>query len=178
MGKIATFLQETFRSPTPEEEQAIRRYQRQRMVTALIAALVMLLALGCFLLPKAAVHHRLAGTWVAEADYADGFHPGDAYLEFRDGAFYRNGSLYGPLKSRDGRQVIPVQSPLGQYDRYLSQQDDRLQIEYTPPQVATVYSGSSYFMGGTGLTGERVVDVYIRISTDCGLTEAQREQLY
>lgn len=178
MGKIGAFLQETFRSPTPEERNAIRRYRNQRLVVSLATVAVLVLVLGVFLLTRAAAYQQLAGTWVAQADYTDGFHRDDVYLEFRNGAFYRSGSLYGRLQNQDGEQVMLVHSALGQYSCQLHPEGDRLEIEYTPPRVATVYTGSSFYAGATGLTGERVVDVYIRISKDSNLTAQEREQLY
>ncbi|MBE5800893.1 MAG: hypothetical protein E7319_01225 [Clostridiales bacterium] len=193
------FLRETFRPNTEAERQAVSRYHRQRAVVRGIAVLFMLIVLGYMLLSMRITSARFKGTWIAYNDHADGFHPEDVYLEFKDGVFYKNGSEYGRLQTKGGRSMIPVHAPAGKYNRFLSIDGDVLTIEYELPPTAVVYTSSqstgndgsvtSPYNGGSMYAAfaqslqaqqadRRVTDTYVRISTDYDLTEEQRDALY
>ncbi|MBR2925085.1 MAG: hypothetical protein IKC28_08655 [Clostridia bacterium] len=190
------FFKETFRPNTEAERQTISRYHRQRAIVGLIAMMVMLIAMAIILLPMGITRARLAGTWIAFDEHADGFQPEDAIVEFKDGVFYRNGKNAGMPVTKNGQTVITVHTPAGQYEKYLSVKDDILTIEYTPPTVIGIYTGSRTSLPdwngsltyATAVavqqsqqdTGKdrRVVEIYVRISNQCGLTEDERAALY
>lgn len=190
------FLKETFQPYTEEERKVLNRHHRQRAVVGLVGLVVMLLAMAIILLPMGITRTRLAGTWVPFDEHADGFQPQDAVLEFKDGVFYRNGKNAGIPVTKSGKTVIRVQTPAGQYDKLLSVNDDILTIEYTLPKIIGGYTGSqsspsdwngnlSYAtavavqQGQSSAENDRhVVEMYVRISNQCDLTEEQRAALY
>lgn len=190
---MSHFLSDTFRPYTEEEKQGIRRYHRQRAIVGLCALAVTLALLGLFSLGQLSRQHTYRGTWVAYDDHADGFHPGDRWLELRENDFYLNDNHYGRLKREGGRDFIPVQAPAGRYNRYLSVNGDVLTIEYELPATAMVYSSTAAAQTGfidpaspaliqsileQSKQDRRVVEMYVRISEECRLTQEQRTALY
>lgn len=181
------FLKETFRPDTEDEIAAIRRYRRRRAVVGLAGLVLALILLGLLTLSRTATRNTYRGTWIAYDDFADGFHPEDDYLELRDGDFYLNDNHYGKLERENGRDVIPVRAPAGFYYRYLSVRGDELTVEYQLPQTSYLNSSVSVSFSSTAdiaklvkdQEAERhIVEMYVRISEDCRLTEAQRDELY
>ncbi len=190
---MSNFWKDTFRPYTEEEAQGIRRHHRQKAVAGLLGMALSLVLLGIFALSNLAAQRPYQGTWIAYDDHADGFHPEDRWLELREGEFYLNGSHYGKLTRKDGKDIIPVHAPAGQYNRYLSVNGDVLTIEYQPPRTGLVNSSaytSPYAFTDPASTAaiqsilsqmqedRRVVDMYVRISEESNLTKEQRSQLY
>lgn len=181
------FLKETFRPNTESEWQAIRRYHRRRAVIGLIGMAVALALVGMIALTKTVAQSAYRGTWVAYDDYRDGFHPEDVYLELREGTFYRNDNHWGELERAEGRDVIPVRAPAGFYYRYLTAHGDELTIEYRLPSTAyTNPATAATFNYATDIAKlvqeqeekRNVVEMYVRISEECRLTDEQRDALY
>lgn len=177
------FLKETFRPDTEAERKGIRRYHRRKAVIGLAAMALALVMLACFLLPKLFFSMQLKGTWIPAEEYKDGYHAEDDRLEFRDDYFYLNGSKYGYLVMKDGKNYIPVYAPLGEFHKEVSVQGDTLTIRYTPPKAAHTYTGDSLnvatIVQSISLSQpEEVVETYIRISDQCGLTPQQLDALY
>lgn len=185
------FLKETFRPYTEEERQAINRHHRQRAIVGLISMAVTLVVMLIVLAPMLSARTTLAGTWIAYDEHADGFQPEDAVLEFKDGVFYRNGKNAGMPKTENGRLLIHVNAPAGQYDKFLSVNDEILTIEYEPPRSAYAYSADAITGTGfmdwsavyavqqsTAVQEQRVVETYVRISRETGLTDEQLAELY
>lgn len=189
---MSNFLKETFRPYTEEERQVINRHHRQRAVAGLIGMAIMLVVMLIVLAPMISTRTRLAGTWIAFDEHADGFQPEDAVLEFRDGVFYRNGKNAGMPKTENGRLLIHVQAPAGKYDKFLSVNDEILTIEYEPPRSAFSYSNDAitgvasmdwaaiYAVQQSASDNEdrRVVETYVLISRETGLTDEQLDELY
>ena len=190
---MSHFLSDTFRPYTEEEKQGIRRYHRQRAVVGLCALAFTLVLLGLFALGQHALQSAYRGTWVAYDDHADGFHPGDRWLELRESDFYLNNNHYGRLKREAGKDFIPVNAPVGQYNRYLSVNGDVLTIEYQLPATSMVYSSTAAAQTGfidpaspaliqsileQSKQERYVVEMYVRISDECRLTQEQRAALY
>lgn len=177
------FLKETFRPDTEAEREGIRRYRRRKAVIGLAGMALALVMLACILLPKALFTTQLQGTWIPADEYADGYHAEDDRLEFRDDHFYLNGSKYGYLVMKDGKNYIPVYAPLGEFRKEVSVKDDTLTIRYTPPKAAHTYTGdslnvSTLVQSVTLSQPEEVVETYIRVSDQCDLTPAQLSELY
>lgn len=177
------FLKDTFRPDTEEEREGIRRYHRRKAVVGLAGMLLALVMLACFLLPKLLFSMQLQGTWIPADEYADGYHAEDDRLEFRDDYFYLNGSKYGMLVMKDSKSYIPVYAPLGEFRKEVSVKDDTLTIRYTPPKAAYTYTGDSLnvatIVQSVSLSQpEEVVETYIRISDQCGLTAQEMDALY
>lgn len=177
------FLKDAFRPDTEAEREGIRRYHRRKAVIGLAGMLLALIMLACFLLPKLLFSMQLQGTWIPAEEYKDGYHAEDDRLEFRDDYFYLNGSKYGLLVMKDGKNYIPVYAPLGEFHKEVSVQGDTLTIRYTPPKAAHTYTGDSLnvatIVQSISLSQpEEVVETYIRISDQCGLTPQQLDALY
>lgn len=177
------FLKDTFRPDTEAEREGIRRYRRRKAVIGLAGMALTLVMLACFLLPKLLFSMQLQGTWIPAEEYKDGYHAKDDRLEFRDDSFYLNGSKYGYLVMKDGKNYIPVYAPLGEFHKEVSVQGDTLTIRYTPPKAAHTYTGDSLnvatIVQSISLSQpEEVVETYIRISDQCGLTPQQLDALY
>ncbi len=195
---MSNFLKETFRPYTEEERLVLRRHYRRRAVLGVISIAITLVAMLIVLLPMGLNRLAMAGTWVAAEDHADGFHPGDYVMEFKDGAFYHNGDLIGMPQQKSGRNVITIHAPAGQYDKTVTVEGDVLTIEYDLPRSAYVSTGSQYAGAYSGFIdpsstawvagivarqnadseSRHRVETYVRVSRETGLTDEQLAELY
>ena len=185
---MSGFLKDTFRPFTAEEEQGIHRYRHQKAICSLICGTLLLILIGVCALIDSVAQRSYTGTWVFSPNHIDGFQPEDSWLEMRDGEFYLNGSHYGSLTREDGLDFIPVQTPIGNYNRYLSIENNVLTIRYKPPRPDKSsdnnFTYDSIEPTDLGSIFDRVqgdveiLNMYTRISRKTNLTEEQRSKLY
>lgn len=193
MGRLAEYLDDTF-SPSRENERAFDwRLFRQRMIFLAAVILFCLLCAGLHTLSRITEPLTMQGTWVLQEDLADGFHPEDTCMEYKDGTLYCNGSYYGTPVKQDGRLIIRDTAPAGREAHTLSFHGNTMKLTYraTPAYSPNTNStGSSTGAEAYGfrsiselnnrsaMSGQMIEETYIRISMECGLSEEERSSLY
>ena len=92
----------------------------------------------------------------------------------------------GSLTREDGLDFIPVQTPIGNYNRYLSIENNVLTIRYKPPRPDKSSDSNFDSIEHTDLESifdqvqgdVEILNMYTRISRKTNLTEEQRSKLY
>lgn len=194
MGKLADYLSDTFRAPNKDEWAYEWRRFRQRMIILAIVLIFCAICGGLYGLSRLSENLIMQGTWVLKEDYEDGFQSDDNYLEFKGRECYRSGKRFGRVTQQDDKLIIPFTTAFGRRNRTLSFHGDTLTVEYTGSTVPVTLPvngneiGSPYGSGsGNDILNQiihanrvdtTIVDTYVRISTECDLTEEQRDALY
>ncbi len=138
---------------------------------ALLLIICVLIGVVASVTTESCSRSGITGTWVLREDYYNGFDFDDMYVEFRnDGSFFVNGSHKGYLVIDGKKRGISTVPDMN----YLSKAADKVRMENN----LLIIEGQSNRLFDFSSPDAWRLQVYIRISGDCELTQEQRAVLY